>query len=263
MERFRDVKNIIREISAAKGLSFAEAIHVIEKAMENVFYGKYRVLFYDSYALYAENDDKKILISSLKDVRKIRHKIFLEVISGKKKYISNLKDSISLKEILLEINKEANKLSVSKDYVKYKNLIYRHVRGEVISKTNEYYIVNIGVGKVAYLPLSEGYYEPFKIYPFFVKSVSRYSDEGFVRIFLSKPSVKTKPARLGKKLTEIFKDGKTGKVVKYGRAIRVTLNSVLVFETKNGEILYIKDFKDDLTRIKALSEAESYYEQLL
>ena len=260
MERFQDVKNLIREISAAKRLSFAESIFVIEKAMENVLYGRYRAVFYDSYDLYAENDDEKILISSLKDIRNIRHKIFLEAINEKKEYISNLKDSISLKEILLEINKEANKLSVSKDWIKYNHLISKHVRGMILSKTDEYYTVNIGVGKIAYLQLSEGYYETFKRYPFFVKSVVRYLDEGFVRIFLSKPALKTKPVRSGKKLTEIFKNGKTGKVVKNKKAVRVTDNFVWVYETRHRETLYKKEFAkgDNLSREIALSEAESF-----
>ena len=264
MERFQDVKNLIREISATKGLSFAESIHVIEKAIENVFYGKYRAVFYDSYDLYAENDDERIPISSLKDIKNIRHKIFLKAINGKKEYINNLKDGISLKEIVAEINKEANKIAVSKDYAKYKNLIYRHVRGEVISKTEEYYIVNIGVGKAAYLQLSEGYYETLKRYPFFVKNVVRYFDEGFVRIFLSKPLQKLKPVCSGKKLTEIFKDGKTGKVVKNKKAVRVTDNFVWVYETRHRETLYKKEFiqGDDLTRAIALSEAESFFGQL-
>ncbi len=264
MERFQDIKNLIREISATKGLSFAESIFVIEKAMENVFYGRYRAVFYDSYDLYAENDDEKIPISSLKDIKNIRHKIFLEAINGKKEYINNLKDGISLKEIVSEINKEVNNLSVSKNYAKYKNLINRHVRGEVISKTEEYYIVNIGVGKAAYLQLSEGYYETFKKYPFFVKNVVRDLDEGFVRIFLSKPIAKTKPVRSGKKLTEIFKDGKTGKVVKNKKAVRVTDNFVWVFDTRHRETLYRKEFTqgDNLTRGIALSEAESFFGQL-
>ena len=118
------------------------------------------------------------------------------------------------------------------------------------------------MGKIAYLPLSEGYYEIFKRYPFFVKSVVRHFDEGFVRIFLSKPKIKAKQERSGKKLTEIFKDGKTGKIVKHGIAARVTNYSVIVYETaKNGKVLCTKDFTDDNTRIKALSEAESFYEQ--
>ena len=268
MERFQDIKNIIRTISATNGLSMPEAIFIIEKAMENVFYGKYRVVFDDSYDLYAKNDDEKILISSLKDVRNIRHKIFLKVINRKNEYISNLRDSISLKEIVLEINKEADKLSTSKDWVKYNYLISKHVRGMIISKTDEFYIVDIGVGKIAYLPLSEGYYEIFKRYPFFVKSVVRHFDKGFVRIFLSKPKIKAKQERSGKKLTEIFKDGKTGKVVKNKRIARVTDSFVWVYEAidkpiQHAETLYKREFlKNDNSRQLALSEAESFFRQI-
>ena len=269
MERFQDIKNIIRTISSTNGLSMPEAIFIVEKAMENVFYGKYRVVFDDSYDLYAENDDEKILISSLKDVRNIRHKIFLKVINLKNEYISNLRDSISLKEIVLEINKEANKLSTSKDWVKYNYLISKHIRGMIVSKTDEFYIVDIGVGKIAYLPLSEGYYETFKKYPFFVKSVVRHFDKGFVRIFLSKPKIKAKQERSGMKLTEIFKDGKTGKVVSHKITVLVTDSFVWVYETnhkpiQHTETLYRKEFVkgDNLSRVIALSEAESFFRQI-
>ena len=269
MERFQDIKNIIRTISATNGLSLPEAIFIIEKVMENVFYGKYRVVFDDSYDLYAKNDDEKILISSLKDVRNIRHKIFLKVINLKNEYISNLRDSISLKEIVLEINKEADKLSTSKDWVKYNYLISKHIRGMIVSKTDEFYIVDIGVGKIAYLPLSEGYYEIFKRYPFFVKNVIRRFDEGFISIFLSKPQIKPKLGRSGKKLTEIFKDGKTGKFVNHKITVLVSDSFVWVYESlkkpvEHAETIYKKEFtKENNSRETALSEAEIFYRKNL
>ena len=269
MEHFQNINNLIQEISATKGLSSAESIFALEKGLSNVFYGKYTAVFDGSYNLYIENGDEKIFISSLEDINRIRRKIFIETSNGTLKNIHGLKDSISFNEILLEINKEANKLATSKDWTKYNYLISKHVRGMVISKTDEFYIVDIGVGKIAYLPLSEGNYETFKKYPFFVKNVIRRFDEGFISIFLSKPRKKPKQERSGKKLTEIFKDGKTGKLVNHKITVQVTDSFVWVYESlgkpvKHAETIYKKEFtKENNSRETALSEAEIFYRKNL
>ena len=269
MEQFQNIKNLIQEISATKGLSSAESIFALEKGLSNVFYGKYNAVFDVSYNLYIENGDEKIFISSLEDINRIRRKILIETSSGTLKNIHGLKDSISFNEILLEINKEANKLATSKDWTKYNYLISKHVRGMIISKTDEFYIVNIGVGKIAYLPLSEGNYETFKKYPFFVKNVIRRFDKGFISIFLSKPQIKPKLGRSSKKLTEIFKDGKTGKFVNHKITVQVTDSFVWVYESlekpvKHAETIYKKEFtKDDNSRKIALSEAEFFFRENL
>jgi hypothetical protein len=269
MEHFQNINNLIQEISATKGLSSAEAIFALEKGLSNIFYGKYTAVFDGSYNLYIENGDEKIFISSLEDINRIRRKILIETSNGTLKNIHGLKDSISFNEILLEISKEANKLATSKDWTKYNYLISKHVRGMIISKTNEFYIVDIGVGKIAYLPLSEGNYETFKKYPFFVKNVIRRFDEGFISIFLSKPRKKPKPERSGKKLTEIFKDGKTGKFVNHKITVQVTDSFVWVYESlekpvEHAETIYKKEFtKDDNSRQIALSEAEIFYRKNL
>ena len=269
MEQFQNIKNLIQEISATKGLSTAEAIFALEKGLSNIFYGKYTAVFDGSYNLYIENGDEKIFISSLEDINRIRRKIFIETINGTLKNIHGLKDIISFNDILLKINKEANKLATSKDWTKYNYLISKHVRGMVISKTDEFYIVDIGVGKIAYLPLSEGNYETFKKYPFFVKNVIRRFDEGFISIFLSKPQIKPKQERSGKKLTEIFKDGKTGKFVNHKITVLVTDSFVWVYESlekpvKHAETIYKKEFtKENNSRETALSEAEIFYRKNL
>ena len=269
MEQFQNIKNLIQEISVTKGLSSAESIFALEKGLSNIFYGKYTAVFDESYNLYIENADEKIFINSLEDIKRIRRKIFLETSNETIENINGLKDSISIDDILLEINKEANKLATSKDWTKYNYLISRHVRGMVISKNNEFYIVDIGVGKIAYLPLSEGDYENFKRYPFFVKSVVRCFEEGFVRIFLSKPRIKPKQERSGKKLTEIFKDGKTGKFVSHKITVMVTDSFVWVYESvekpvEHVETIYKKEFtKDDNSRQTVLSEAEIFFRENL
>ena len=268
MEQFQNIKNLIQEISATKGLSSAESIFALEKGLSNVFYGKYNAVFDVSYNLYIENGDEKILIS-LEDINRIRHKIFIETSNGTIHNINSLKYDISFNDILLKINKEANKLATLKDWTKYNYLISKHVRGMVISRTDEFYIVDIGVGKIAYLPLSEGYYEIFKRYPFFVKNVIRRFDEGFISIFLSKPRKKPKRERSGKKLTEIFKDGKTGKFVNHKITVLVTDSFVWVYESlekpvEHAETIYKKEFtKDDNSREIALSEAEIFYRKNL
>ncbi len=269
MEQFQNIKNLIQEISVTKGLSSAESIFALEKGLSNIFYGKYTAVFDESYNLYIENADEKIFINSLEDIKRIRRKIFLETSNETIENINGLKDSISIDDILLEINKEANKLATSKDWTKYNYLISRHVRGMVISKNNEFYIVDIGVGKIAYLPLSEGDYENFNRYPFFVKSVVRCFEEGFVRIFLSKPRIKPKQERSGKKLTEIFKDGKTGKFVSHKITVMVTDSFVWVYESvekpvEHVETIYKKEFtKDDNSRQTVLSEAEIFFRENL
>ena len=269
MEQFQNIKNLIQEISVTKGLSTAEAIFALEKGLSNIFYGKYNAVFDVSYNLYIENGDEKIFISSLKDINRIRRKIFIETSNGTIENIHGLKDSISFYDILLEVDKEANKLATSKDWTKYNYLISKHVRGMIISKTDEFYIVNIGVGKIAYLPLSEGNYETFKKYPFFVKNVIRRFDKGFISIFLSKPQIKPKLGRSGKKLTEIFKDGKTGKFVNHKITVQVTDSFVWVYESlekpvKHAETIYKKEFtKDDNSRKIALSEAEFFFRENL
>ena len=269
MEQFQNIKNLIQEISATKGLSSAESIFALEKGLSKVFYGKYNAVFDVSYNLYIENGDEKIFISSLEDINRIRRKIFIETSNGTIENINSLKYDISFNEILLRINKEANKLATSKDWTKYNYLISKHVRGMVISKTDEFYIVDIGVGKIAYLPLSEGNYETFKKYPFFVKNVIRRFDEGFISIFLSKPRKKPKRERSGKKLTEIFKDGKTGKFVNHKITVLVTDSFVWVYESlekpvKHAETIYKKEFnKNDNSRQIALSEAEIFYRKNL
>ncbi len=267
MDEFQNIKNLIQEISVSKGLSSAESIFVLEKGLSNIFYGKYMAVFDESYNLYLESADEKIFISSLEDIKRIRRKIFLETSNVKIKNINDLKDSISFEEILLEINKEANKLATSKDWAKYNYLISRHVRGMVILKNNEFYIVNIGLDKIAYLPLSEGDYVTFKRYPFFVKSVVRNFDEGFISIFLSKPRKKPKQERSHKKLTEIFKDGKIGKFVSHKITVLVTDSFVWIYESiekpvEHAETLYKKEFiKENNSRQIALSEAEICFRQ--
>ena len=134
MEHFQNINNLIQEISATKGLSSAEAIFALEKGLSNIFYGKYTAVFDGSYNLYIENGDEKIFISSLEDIKRIRRKIFIETSNGTLENIHALKDSISFNEILLEIDKEANKLATSKDWTKYNYLISKHVRGMIISE---------------------------------------------------------------------------------------------------------------------------------
>ena len=169
----------------------------------------------------------------------------------------------------MEINKEANKSAASKDWTKYNYLISKHIRGMVISKNDEFYIVNIGLDKIAYLQLSEGNYENFKKYPFFVKSVVRRFDEGFISIFLSKPKIKPNQERSDKKLTEIFKDGKTGKFVSHKITVLVTDSFVWVYESvekpvRHVESIYKKEFtKEDNSRETALSEAEFFFKESL
>jgi hypothetical protein len=269
MEQFQNIKNLIQEISLTKGLSTAESIFTLEKGLSNVFYGKYTAIFDGSYNLYIENADEKIYISSLEDIRRIRRKIFLETPDGTPENINGLIDSISFNDILLEINKEANKLATSKDWRKYNYLISKHVRGMIVSKTDEFYIVNIGVGKIAYLPLSEGNYETFKKYPFFVERAVRNFDEGFISIFLSKPRIKPQRERSCKKLAEIFKDGKTGKFVSHKMTVSVKDSSIWVYESvkkpvEHIETIYKKEFtKDDNSRETALSEAEIFFRENL
>ena len=94
-----EIKTIVRGLSINSGLSVAESVFVIERALEKVLFGKYTVQFDDKYELYATNSDRIYHIKSMSDVNQLRHQAFLAITEERKIYIENLKSSISLKEI--------------------------------------------------------------------------------------------------------------------------------------------------------------------
>lgn len=255
--QFQEIKQLIQSVSINAGLNIKEAIFVIERAVEKVFYNKYTVQFDDNFNLYAINKDENILLNSLHDVKRIKHKILTEVTENRKEYIIGLKSGISLKEIAELISKEAYRLGVANSYRQCKYLLFRHIKGFIIAKTEDGYIVNIGIGKVAYLNTSEEY-ELFKYHRFFVSRIERDFDNGVLKVFLMKP---IKKPRKQTDVSVLFRV-RNGKITKNKIAIRVTDSFVWVYEVRHRDTLYRKDFKhgDFNERVIALLAAKSVFE---
>lgn len=254
--RFQEIKMIIQGLSINSGLTMEESIFVIERAFEKVFFNEYTVQFDDKYEVYATNSEYTHHVKSMEDVKRIRQSIFIDVTETRRRYIDDLKRQISIREIASLIAKEINKLASLNAFNRFNYLIYRYIKGFILSKIDGGYIVNIGIGKVAYF-FTDIDCELYKEHIFFVKQIRKDTDSGIIKILLEKPERYKKVIDI----YEMFKH-RNGKLVKNKIAIRVSNDFVWVFESRHRETLYRQEIKsgDQTARELALLAAKRVFD---